>query len=562
YVLGREDGTPKTPAWASPKCGIPEWTIKALARQFAAKVTSILHYFGGGLIRGAWSHEPGRLEVVMLGMQGLGKPGVHQARVAYHGLPRDDAPKGVREAVEAGFFFPCEENDRIRRTHAASHRTYSRQVIMKTLIQDAILNPPVSFYGRGEIGAPVEDQFKRYTYPIPKEEGGTEIHMIWTDTPCRTTCWNDGMRTIEAMRSPKIECVVAQHPWLENDCLLADIILPSNTTFEVDDIVSNTLRGNETPSMTFQKKAIEPIGESMSDYEVVLEIAKKMGVYDQVTQGKSVPEWIKEVFDKSGLGKLVSWEDFQEKGYYVFSPAEGWENDPAGLYEFYKDPEGHALKTPSGKLEFYSERLARYFPDDNERPPSPQWIEKGITLDERLTSYRARKYPLLMMSNHGRWREHSQADDISWTREALTCKIMGLDGYMYEPCWIHPTTAAGRGIRNGDIVNAYNERGGVLGGAYVTERIMPGVVYMDHGARCDWIVPGELDRGGAINLISPGGTTSKNAGGQATSGYLVEVKKVPAAQMEEWKEKYPEAFERDYDPATGPLFNGWVEGGM
>ena len=36
------------------------------------------------------------------------------------------------------------------------------------------------------------------------------------------------------MRSPKIECIVAQHPWLENDCLLADIILPANTTFEVE----------------------------------------------------------------------------------------------------------------------------------------------------------------------------------------------------------------------------------------------------------------------------------------------------------------------------------------
>ena len=48
-----------------------------------------------------------------------------------------------------------------------------------------------------------EDQFIKYTYPIPKEEGGTEIHMIWTDTPCRTTCWNDGNKTVEAMRKPQ-----------------------------------------------------------------------------------------------------------------------------------------------------------------------------------------------------------------------------------------------------------------------------------------------------------------------------------------------------------------------
>jgi trimethylamine-N-oxide reductase (cytochrome c) len=47
YIMGDEDGVPKTPAWASPKCGIPEWTIKALAREWAAKRTSTAHYVGG-----------------------------------------------------------------------------------------------------------------------------------------------------------------------------------------------------------------------------------------------------------------------------------------------------------------------------------------------------------------------------------------------------------------------------------------------------------------------------------------------------------------------------------
>ena len=133
---------------------------------------------------------------------------------------------------------------------------------------------------------------------------------------------------------------------------------------------------------------------------------------------------------------------------------------------------------------------------------------------------------------------------------------------MYEPLWINPKDAERRGIKNGDIVKAYNERGAVLCGAYVTERIMPGAVYVDHGARCDWIIPGELDRGGAINLISPRGTSSKNAGGQATSSYLVDVEKVNMAQMEEWQKQYPEAFEREYDPASGLCFNAWVAGGI
>jgi trimethylamine-N-oxide reductase (cytochrome c) len=557
YVMGREDGVPKTPEWASPKCSVPEWTIKALAREFATRTTSIAHFLGGSYIRGPYSHEPARLECILLGMQGLGKPGVHQSQT-YSGLPKCKQPQNV----SIGMMIPIEvaRDNRILRPHNATLHAFTKQQIPKTLIQEAILNSPISYQGSGAIMARVEDQFLKYTYPIPKEDGGTEIHMIWTDTPCRTTCWNDGNKTIEAFRNPKIECIVVQHPWLENDCLLADIILPANTTFEVNDIVSSVYRAGA--SINLQRQAIKPIGESKSDYEVVLEVAKKLGMFEKVTEGKTVEEWIKYCFDGFGLSEFISWEEFQEKGYYVFPTAPDWEKDPPGLRKFYEDPGANPLATPSGKLEFYSERLAMHFPDDKERPPMPKWIEKGITHDERLSSERAEKYPLLMMSNHGRWRMHSQCDDISWTREAPTCKVKCWDGYMYEPLWIHPSTAEKRGIKTGDIVKVYNERGAVLGGAYVTERLMPGVAYMDHGARVDQIIPGELDRGGAINLISPRGTTSKNAGGQATSGYLVEVERVTMAQMEEWKRQYPDAFQKEYDPASGLRFNAWVEGGM
>ena len=125
---------------------------------------------------------------------------------------------------------------------------------------------------------------------------------------------------------------------------------------------------------------------------------------------------------------------------------------------------------------------------------------------------------------------------------------------------MHPSTAAARGIKDGDIVRAYNERGSVLAGAIVWERIKPGVVYMDHGSRVDWIVPGELDRGGAVNLISPDNIISQHCPGMATSGYLVEVEKVTPAQMKNWENKYSGAFSREYDPASGLCFNAWIEG--
>jgi anaerobic selenocysteine-containing dehydrogenase len=562
YVLGREDGVAKTPEWASPKCGIPEWTIKALAREFAAKATTIAHYFGGSYIRGPYSHEPARLEGVLLAMQGLGKPGVHQCFITYLGMPRSVESPNMRYSWGA-LYGDLSRKDRILKlTGACSPRVGINQHFPKTLFKEAILNPPVTFWGTSSPMAPVEDQFIQYTYPLPKEEGGTEVHMIWTDNPCLTTCWNFGHKLAEVYRSPKIEFIVTQHPWLENDTMFADIILPISTLYEMDDIMTNTAQGVQFKSILLQRQAIKPVGESMSDYEAVLEVARKLDKYEEVTEGKTVEDWLQYVYEGMGLPDFISWEDFKEKQHYVFPVADDWEKDPPGLRQFYDNPEKYPLETPSGKLEIYSERLARHFPEDKERQPIPKWVGKSETHDERLSSKRAKLYPLLQMSNHGRWRVHAQCDDITWTREIRTCKVRARDDYMYEPLWLHPSTAGARGISDGDIVRIFNERGSVLGGAIVWERIMPGVVYMDHGARVDWIIPGELDRGGAINLISPNGIVSEHCPGMATSSYLVEVEKVTMAQMEGWQKRHPEAFAREYDPASGLRFNAWVEGGL
>ena len=218
-------------------------------------------------------------------------------------------------------------------------------------------------------------------------------------------------------------------------------------------------------------------------------------------------------FEHSGVKDMVSYEEFKEKGYYVVPTDPDWDKYPTGLKNFHDDPDNHPLKTPSGKVEFYSQNLAKHFPDDQERPPVPHWIEKGESHDEALSSERAAKYPLLVLSNHPRWRCHANHDDLTWLREIETCKVQGADGYKYEPLWINPVDAAARGIAAGDVVKIYNERGAVLAGAYVTERVMPGAVYIDHGARYDPIVPGELDRGGAINTLTPHNLTSKNATG-------------------------------------------------
>ena len=177
-----------------------------------------------------------------------------------------------------------------------------------------LLNPPVTFWGTGAIYAPLEDQFKKYTYPIPKEEGGTEIHMIWTDSPCRTTCWNCGNETVGGSRSSqdRMSSSPSIPGWRMIVCT-ADIILPANTTMEVEDIVTNSRQGMEFQSIALQKQAIQPIGESKSDFEIVLEIAKKLGKYEEVTEGKSIEDWKNRFMTAPGWSSLSAGRNLKKR---------------------------------------------------------------------------------------------------------------------------------------------------------------------------------------------------------------------------------------------------------
>ena len=115
-----------------------------------------------------------------------------------------------------------------------------------------------------------------------------------------------------------------------------------------------------------------------------------------------------------------------------------------------------------------------------------------------------------------------------------------------------------RGMKHGDIIKVFNERGTVLCGAYVTPRVIDGVVYVDHGSRFDPIDAEKLDRGGAINLITPHAITSRNVTGMVVSGFLVEVAPVSDEEMEGWKKQYPESFARKVDEGCGVCLEGWL----
>ncbi len=474
YVLGKEDGVPKTPEWASEKCGVPEWTIKALARDWANKVTSLVHGNAGPGIRGPFASEPARLEAMLLGMSGLGKPGVHQAKMIewwiwrkwlplpYQGVVTPELAmfaEVVRPAGATGLgdgMMPAYDGDNLELLELTKPiPNPPLQSIPKCMVHDAILNPPISWYGLRAFLEPAEDQFVEHTFPAP---GCSELHMIWTDSPCWITCWNDSNRYIEALQHDSIECIVAQHPWLENDCLMADIILPVTTRFETLDIGSDLGSGVFT-SIFLEEDCIDPVGESLSDFDVVAKIAEKLGLWEEYTGKKTTEEKQKLFFDGAGMEGWVTWEELKDKQYFVIPCSDEIKDQPPGLSEFAKDPKNNPLETPTGLLEYSSSAIEKHFPDDPERPPVAHWIEKSESHDERQSSERTKDYPLLCMSNHPRWRMHAQGDDITWTREIPTMKITGPDGYQYEPVWVNTAEAESRGIAHGDIVKIYQRAG-------------------------------------------------------------------------------------------------------
>ena len=378
-------------------------------------------------------------------MQGLGRPGVNISSNVT-AAPFDFSLKYPNPSSELVLKYGLSTAYALA-TNTRASTIFTRwadnpvqQSIYQTLVPQAIMNPPISFYGWWS-SCPVEEQFIKRAYPMP---GESEIRMIWMDTVSNTVNWNNTNKWAEAFCSPKIEFTVAQCIMLENDALFADLILPLCTQLEREDFGYNGLaprmnRGMDQGNMVmvYTQKCIEPLGESKSDYDIALAVAQRLGLEQEFTEGNTMEDWIKKCFTKTSLPEHISWEEFKKKGYYVFKFPDDWPRNP-GLRRFYET--GTGLNTPSGKIEFYSQRLAEKFPNDEERPPTPQYIAEGVTHQESITSTRAEKYPLLVESPHPRYRFHSQYETVSWLHEIPAHKILK-DGSCYEALWMNPVDA-------------------------------------------------------------------------------------------------------------------------
>ncbi len=540
YVLGQEDGQPKTPQWASEESGVPSRVIRALAREWATKKTVLssgCRGGEGGACREAYATEWARMMVLLQAMQGLGKPGVSIWGTTM-GAP-----------FNTDIWFPgyADLDGRMGTSKVANKKIQNptKQRLYRLILPDAILNPPVSWYGEGFCGQSLEQQFTHFTYPMP---GYSEIKLFYRYGGSFIGTMSDTNKWVRMYQSPKLEFVVNQDCWWSSETRFADVILPACTQLERDDVGEWGAIGGYTVHASSgcnfrvivrQHKCIEPLWESKSDYEIFSLISERLGLREEYTEGKTELDWAKSFFDISDLPKYISWEDFNRKGYFIANLPHNYKSTPS-LRWFY---EGRECDTPdlgnpkrltskrkelgtySGKIEFVSQSLKQRFPDDDERPPMPHYIPSW----EGHRSELAKKYPLQLVSPHPRFSFHTHYDKhTSWLDEIPVHRIVK-DGYAWWPARIHPVDAMARGIRNGDIVKLFNDRGAVLCIAKVTERIRPGIVHSyASSAKYDPLEPGKpntIDRGGCLNLLTSSRMLSKNVPGMTPNSCLIEIEK-------------------------------------
>lgn len=548
YVMGEEDGTPKTPEWQEKETGVPAKDVRALGREWAKHRTYLACGGWGNGHGGACRNQTGiqwaRTMVCLIAMQGLGKPGINMGNLQW-GSP-----------VDLNFYFPGYADGGMSGDLEATSlavELYQRmpqlptmntplQKIPRIYLPEAILEGKAEGYPWN--GKSIEAQFQKFSYPAA---GHAPVRMLYKYGGSLIATMNNTHRHMKMFQSENLEFIVAQSIWMEGDTKFADIILPACTNFERVDISEWAALGGyghhgqqqlNHRVVIFQAPAIEPLGESRSDFWIFNEICKRLGLANYFSEGVNEIDWVKRIFLASDLPKHISWKEFVRRGYFVV-PAEKehlrapvsfrwfWEGrkkdvpEPQPLPSDYSTDYLRGLQTQSGKLEFESSSLKRL--KDPERPPVPRYVPswEGLHTNDLVS-----KYPLQLLSPHCKYSFHTQGDGKDSYLLNIADHRVKVGDYYYWLVRLNPHDAAERGIKQNDLVKVYNDRGAVLCAAVITERLPRGVVHSFESSAI-YEPMGEIgksiDRGGTINLLMPHKSQTKSTHALAGSHALCQI---------------------------------------
>jgi len=476
YVLGLDDGQPKSAEWAAQLSGVAPDQIRTLARRMASQRTLVT--CAVGVQRAEHGEQPIWMTVVLAALLGqIGLPGqgfgIGYAQSGAIGkpnnwLPWPTLPQGTNAVDD---FIPVAR------------------------IADMLLHPgAVSTYDGQDL-----------VYPDIRAvywAGGNPFHHH-----------QDLRRLTAAFRRPEI--VIVNEPFWTATARHADIVFPVTTPLERNDW-GMTRTDRAIVAMT---QAMAPVGQARNDFDVFCGLAERMGSLDLFSEGRTEAEWLEWFWDRTrtrGQGVGIELPDFDTaRAAGIIELPAPTNHDQVMYAEFLADPAANPLETPSGRIELFSDTVASFGYHDC--PGHPVWIEPS----EWLGAADTEPDELHLISNQPPNRLHSQHDAGRISRAS---KVAGR-----EPLTMHPDDAARRGLSAGSLVRVFNERGALLAGLVVADSVMPGVVQIPTGATYDPYDHGELGEiclHGNPNAVTRDVGTSSLAQGPSSSTTMVRVEAV------------------------------------
>ena len=530
YVKGEYDGTPKTPEWAEEICGTPAETLRQVAR-ILGKNNKVALLSSWASTRNYNTEQEPQLAIALGAMGGhIGKSGHTVGPTAWNHTnnfgPRlikagSSGSAGAAPAPAAGKSTSVSET---QQWDAVLGKPFNPTTLWATL------NGAGPDGWKGIIG----------NYDLTKkiENISANVKMIWNGSCSRITNSEGSKKGIEAHRA--VEFVVGQGHFLTATNKYSDIVLPITTHWERDNTGYIWEGYYNRDILIITDKVIEPYFEAVSDAEASMKIGEKLGLTADmwgtvpakqrlfnavatttvikedgqtwenlcsITE-EDIKEWGVEGQPQEGR---ISIKKYMEDGLYRVDRKVG---DNFGFIHkkaFRDDPENNPIGTTSGKIEFYCQIYADAINAQgySETPyhglPKYQPIAQGYEATFVGGDIKGEKteYPLQCMNPHYQRRGHSIFDNIPWLQEAMT-----------NPLFISKKDAAERGIANGDTVKITSAYGEGLRHAYVSARMMPGVVGLPHGKwnRVDEATG--IDHGGSENYV-----TGEVATGFGIDGY-------------------------------------------
>ncbi|NKT12485.1 molybdopterin guanine dinucleotide-containing S/N-oxide reductase [Rhodococcus hoagii] len=479
YLLGVDDGVPKTPEWASALSGVPAEQIRTLARRMAA---------GRTMLTVTWS-----LQRVRYGEQAPWMGVTLAAMLGQIGLPGGGFGHGYGSMNEPGLApvpYP------LPTLFQGSNPV--QDFIPVAAIADLLLHPGEEFDFDG----------RRLTFPDTRLvywAGGNPFHHH-----------QDLARLRRALARP--DTIVVHEPYWTPMARHADIVVPSTTSLERNDLACT----RNDPLLVAMHAAAPRYADARDDYDTFAALAHRLGFGERFTEGRTAQQWIEHLYEQwrgfvltdPAHVEAPAFDEFWRRGFVRMRTEDG-----LSLFsDFRDDPERNPLTTPSGRIEIFSADIDGFGYDDC--AGHPRWFEP----DEWLGGPRAQRFPLHLIANQPRTRLHGQLDHGGTSQAS---KIRGR-----EPIRLHPADAADRGLAAGEVVRVFNDRGACLAGVVLDDGVRRGVVQLSTGAWYDPLDPSDPNSmcvHGNPNVLTADVGSSRLAHGCTGQHVLVEVERFDGA---------------------------------